>query len=225
MRKVIMVAVILAAVAFPAASHAQFTLGGRLGVGFAMGEVAGPADPGSGDTALEMGDWVAVRVPFQLDALFRVTPNLAIGGYAAWAPAAAGGDMADACDTGGASCTASVTRLGLQATWAFTPDKRAIPWAGVGFGYEWNTLEVEEGGFSIETTFKGWEFLNLQGGVDFKIGSGLFSLGPYASLSIGQYDEGEISGSFGSDSGDVPNTSMHQWFDVGIRGKFDFGAK
>ncbi|HEX9052257.1 MAG TPA: hypothetical protein VF841_17140 [Anaeromyxobacter sp.] len=164
---------------------------------------------------------MSVRVPMQIDAMFRLNPGFALGAYASVAPGVPGGDLSTNCDTGGITCTALVTRIGLQGTYSFRVATRVVPWVGAGFGYEWNSVKMEQGGYSVKTTFKGWEWLNVQGGVDFRIGR-IFSVGPYALLSFGQYDKGEVSGSFGTGSGSITSKTTHEWFDVGARAKFDF---
>jgi len=67
----------------------------------------------------------------------------------------------------------------------------------------------------LELSLSGFEFLNLQGGLDWKIG-GKFSLGPFAMLSIGQYSNAEIDG----DEAEI-DEAVHQWFQLGVRGRFD----
>jgi hypothetical protein len=198
MRKLLVLA---ALVVLPLSAQAQFTLGARLGYGFGMGDVGG---------TLSMGDWVKSQVPLQLDALYRVAPNVAVGAYFSRAFGQLGGDVNTACDMFGSDCSGRLTRLGAQATYSFAAQQMA-PWIGAGLGYEWNTLE--ENGVAL--TFKGFE-LNLQAGTDFKVNE-QFSVGPYLLLAVGQYSDATLDG---QDAGTV-DKKMHQWLNFGIRGKFD----
>ena len=61
------------------------------------------------------------------------------------------------------------------------------------------------------------EWLNLQAGVDF-LATPVLRFGPFVMLSLGRYDEGELTG-FGS--GSIDDKKMHQWFEIGVRGMFD----
>ncbi len=198
MRKLLMIGGVMAAVLVPTASSAQLTLGARVGYGFAMGDVGG---------TLSMSDWVKSQVPLQLDALVRLTPAFGVGGYFSYGF----GQTGDACDFPGADCTARVTRVGAQATWSFV-GMRFLPWIGAGIGYEWNKLD--DG--TEEATFKGWEYLNLQAGGDYKVSDQL-SVGPYVMFALGQYDEVDDGGA----SVSIPDKKMHEWLSFGLRGKLD----
>jgi len=62
----------------------------------------------------------------------------------------------------------------------------------------------------------GWEFANLQLGIDFALGS-VVKIGPWVSFSIGQY--GTVGGSSGGTglSGDITNKTIHEWIMGGVR--------
>jgi hypothetical protein len=208
MRKLLMVGAVTAALLLPTASHAQFTLGARVGYGFGIGDVA---DSPAG--ALQMSDWNEAQVPLQVDALFRLSPQLALGGYFSYGF----GQTGDVCDFPGADCDGRVTRVGVQGIYTLATTGSLAPWFGAGFGYEWNTIDD---GFD-EATFEGWEYLNLQAGGDFRVGP-RFWVGPYVMFSIGQYGDVETSGVSGDFDGSIPDKTLHQWLSFGLRGKFDF---
>ena len=204
MRKLLMVAVVAV---LPFAARAQLQLGARIGYGLAMGDLGG--DVGE---PLAMSDFQSSQIPLQLDVAYRLSEKLAVGGYFSYGFGSVGDAMDEDCRAFGVDCTASSMRAGAQVLYAFSPGKQWNPWAGAGLGYEWNTVEAG----SDEFVFKGWEYLNLQGGLDYKL-SEQFSAGPYLMLAIGQYDEAEILG----ESGDVPEKAMHSWLSFGVRGRFD----
>ncbi len=207
MRKLLTIGALIAAIALPTASRAGgFTLGLRLGYGASMGD----AYKGWG-----MSDYVGSQVPFQVDAMYRINPQLALGGYFSYGFAQPSGVGKDVCDSPGASCSISNLRVGVQGIYAFTQaSPKFVPWAGVGIGYEASSFDSGFGGGASDTT--GWEYVNLQGGLNFKL-SPLFGLGPYVMYSIGQY--GNIEGT------SIPEKGMHEWLSFGVMGKFDFSAK
>lgn len=243
MRKPFTLVAMLAAVALPTAAHAQFTLGFRLGYAPAMGDAykfKNTGDPTLEGTSAKMSDGVSWQIPLQLEAAYRITPQIAVGGYVSYGFSEGGPSFAstfagqDFCDLSGSGvsvdCSASDVRLGVQGTFAFTMvSPTFVPWAGVGFGWEWlrSKAEISGGGMSgsFEENLDGFEF-SLQGGGEWKIGR-VFALGPFLQYSIGQYSGGEIKMSgFGlpSESGkfsDLADKSLHEWLTIGVRGKFD----
>lgn len=219
MRKVLVLGAIAVAVLLPTASMAQFTLGARLGFAPAMGDAFKDATTGE---ASKMSDGVKSQIPFQLDAAYRVSKEVAIGAYFAYGFGQVGGLFKDDCDANGQDCSAHDVRLGLQAFYSFTQvSPQFVPWAGIGFGYEWGTAEASGGGLPDESlTFKGWEYLNLQLGGDYML-SPQFGIGPYIMFSIAQYSEAEIESGGFSISGDIEKKAVHEWLGFGVRGKFD----
>jgi hypothetical protein len=209
MRKALMLTLTAVALVTPAASRAQVTLGARVGYAFGIGDVF--AATGT-DPAMGMSEWTKGQIPFQLDGLFRLSEKVAVGAYLAYGIGQAG----DSCDYPGADCTARVTRLGAQGTYTFSTGGKFVPWAGVGIGYEWNSIEDA----GDKATFKGWEYLNLQLGGDVKLG-GKFSAGPYAMVSIGRYADVEVETSGIGLGVEIPDKSVHAWIGLGLRGKFD----
>lgn len=203
MRKLLMLGSLIALLT-PMASHAQVSLGLRLGYAPAMGDAAKEAP---------MKDIVKSQIPIQLDALYRITPDIAAGLYFSYGIAQLNSDMSDACDAAGVSCSASNMRLGLEGRYTFNSVKAPmVPWAGVGFGYEWSTIKGSMGGLSADATTTGLEFLNVQVGGDYRVND-QFSVGPYLQFSVGQFSsvEGES----------ITDKGIHQWLGFGIAGKFD----
>lgn len=218
MRRMSMLAAVLAAVVFPTASHAQFTLGLRLGYAPAMGDAYEEAG-----VASEMSDGVKSQIPIQVDAGYRVTPALTLGAYASYGFGQIGDDLGDTCDANGLDCSARSIRLGVQALYAFkNVSPQWAPWAGAGFGYEWASAKMELGGLEMTQSFSGFEFLNLQAGVDYAVNP-KFSVGPYLMYSLAQYSSGtiEMTGQPDVDVFDTADSAMHQWLHFGVRGQFD----
>jgi hypothetical protein len=205
-----------------------FELGARLGYGIPMGEIEENSD---------LSDSISGMIPLQLDLGYRVLPELSLGGYFMYGFGFAGDDLSDACDNLDdlpgvtADCSTHDLRLGIQAHYHFLPRKTLDPWLGLGVGYEWITFgtDISGGGreLDVSATGRGFEFLNLQGGLDFKVADGL-ALGPFLSFSIGQYSDSSASCSGNacaddSASEEIDSKALHQWLLLGIRGTFVIG--
>jgi len=200
MRKLLMLGAVLAAVVVPTASQAQFTLGARLGYGIPMGDVAKDA---------KLSDWAKGQIPIQLDAMYKLTPDISVGAYFSYAFGLLNSDISDFCDATNTDCSFSVWRAGIQGAYSFARvSPTFVPWLGVGIG--WENATADFGGGSFDTN--GFEFLNLQGGADYSVSKQL-AVGPYVQFSLGQFSK--------SDGEDIPDKAMHEWLSFGIRGKFD----
>jgi outer membrane protein len=204
MRKLLLAVAAMAVMAIPAVSNAQLQLGARLGYGFAMGEA---------EAGFDQGDFISGQIPFEIDLNYKLSKNLSVGGYFSYAYGMVGGTTSDGCDLGNLDCSASGMRAGLQLAYDFSPGASMDPWVGLGFGYEWATLSIED----QDLTVTGWEYVSFQVGADWTVAKG-FGLGPFASWSIGQY------GSFddGSGSVDIEDKGTHQLIQIGVRGLFSF---
>jgi hypothetical protein len=205
MRKYAMLAVALAALA-PAAASAQVSLGLRLGFAPAMGEAVKDGD---------MSDGVKSQIPVQLDAMYRLSPNLGVGGYFSYGVGQLGGSIADLCDAQDVDCSARNLRAGVQLHYALAAKGAWVPWGGVGAGYEWGTLSIGDGSVS----YRGFELLNLQLGGDYRVNEKL-SVGPYVQFSMGQYTNATIDDGNESVSDSIDEKGLHEWFGFGVRGSF-----
>jgi Outer membrane protein beta-barrel domain len=205
-----------------------FELGARTGYGIPLGKIDGDSD---------MSDGIKGMIPLQLDVGYRLNRAFSLGGYVMYGVGFVGDQTSQACERAravpgvSASCSARDLRLGLQVQYHFLPGKDLDPWLGAGFGYEWLTFafDISGGGQQqdVSSTGKGFEFINLQGGLDFKVAPGL-ALGPYLSLSVAQYGSASSSCSGNACSSaqetlDIPNKAAHQWLLLGVRGTFVFG--
>ena len=86
------------------------------------------------------------------------------------------------------------------------------PWIGLGSGYS----KVSVGSDSGTASLSGWEFANLQLGLDFALGSAV-KIGPWVSFSIGQYSSASGSTGSGGVTIDLQNKTTHEWFMGGVR--------
>jgi hypothetical protein len=205
MRKISLLVVALAALV-PAAAGAQVSLGLRLGFAPSMGDAVKDG---------KMSDGVKSQIPIQVDALYKLDKNLALGGYFSYGLGQLGGEIADLCDASGADCSATSMRAGVQLQYALDAKGAWVPWGGIGAGYEWGKLSMDPGSVS----YRGFEFLNLQVGGDYKVNE-RFSIGPYAQFSMGQYSNATMDDGTDSTSDSIDEKGIHEWFGVGLRGNF-----
>jgi hypothetical protein len=196
------------AVLIPAAAQAQWSLGARTGYAIPLGDADGTA---------KMSDTVSGQIPLQLDIGYRLAnTQLTLGGYFSYGFGSVAGTTQDLCDLNNVSCSSSSLRVGVQMLYALaTPQEPTQPWIGLGLGYDSITVSGVN-----DVTISGTEFLNFQGGMDWKVGA-TGSLGAFASFSLGQYSD--ISGS--GFSGTLADKKMHQWLTVGLRGSFGLGQQ
>jgi hypothetical protein len=169
---------------------------------------------GSAAQGTKLSDLVVGVVPTWLDLGYMVTPHLMLGLY---------GELATLPDF-----ETTRFRVGIQAQYHTVPLSWLDPWAGIAIGYE--SLKITETVFTgltseaeFSQTLKGMEFANLQGGVDFRFGS-MFGVGPFVSLSLGEYFSGSASlqgVAFGS-SGGIDHKALHEWLTLGVHAAVNF---
>ena len=175
----------------------KIRLGLRLGYAFAMG---------SSQEGTKMSDGTSGQVPIWIDAGYMVTPNIMLGLYGQY-----GFVLLKDCN----DCSAHDLRFGIQGQYHLAPAASMDPWLGLGVGYEILSTSQTAQGITVSGDVKGFEFLNLQGGADFKVADAL-TVGPFLSFSLGQYS----SISSGGLSADIDKTALHEWLTVGVKGTF-----
>ena len=186
----------------PAAARADWIVGVRSGYAFALGDR---------NASAPMSDLVPGQIPIQLDLGHRFG-KLTVGAYGSYGFGPVSGAAKTSCHDPGRECASTSLRVGGQAAYAFArPLEPMSPWIGLGAGYESITLEPE--------TVSGIEWLVLQGGFDWRFGTG-GSMGAFASLSFGTYTN--IEG--GGRSGALVDRRVHEWVTLGLRGTFAFGS-
>jgi outer membrane protein W len=207
MKKFTVACVAFAAVsAFAGTAAAEgLELGARLGYGIPMGDAVKDG---------KLSDGIKSQIPIWIDAGYRIDESLFAGLYMSYGIAQLKEDCPD-----GASCSATDIRVGLQGQYHLSPAESMDPWLGLGIGYEMAKLKVEAGGAEASTTYSGFEFLNLQGGLDFEAAEGV-GVGPFLSFSLGQYSKAKVETPAGSVDGDIEDKAMHQWLTLGVRGTF-----
>ena len=219
--KTVFASLVLAAVPSVAAAQSGAEIGVRTGYAFAAGHTGALAN--SNDQNL--GDWISGQWPIWVDAGYRFNPNWYLGGYVQYGFGFVNDDQQTGCRNANVDCSASDTRLGVMGRYHFVPAWQFSPWVGLGVGYEWTSLSVHESVLSTttDTSWSGFEFANIQVGADYQIAS-RFLLGPFLSLSFGQYRNTSTTISRGSSSStsdqDLAKESIHEWILIGVRAAF-----
>lgn len=207
----------------PRTPESGISIAVRAGYALPLGSATGAA----GD---DLSNSFSSMVPFQVDLGWRFNPYFYAGGFFQYGltTIASEAKASSGCDRNGVSCSSSDMRFGVDLVYTVLPYATVIPWAGLGAGYELTKLGASQGGQSIDVTFKGWEFVHLTAGADYRI-SPLFRVGPFVSLSFGQYqsfdtnlDQTTTPPSAGTNrTVDIQNKALHEWLQFGIKGTFD----
>ncbi|HET9038317.1 MAG TPA: hypothetical protein VFN45_19030 [Myxococcaceae bacterium] len=196
----------------PNATHFEVAL--RVGIGVPLGS----AYQTTGGTEVSLSDWSSITIPVQLDLGVRLGGSWFLGGYFSYgfAGSAKVAFPTFTCGTGDVSCSPKTLRFGGQVHWHVLGNVATDPWIGLGSGYEKVSIGVSGGGSDASLDISGWEFANLQLGIDFALGSAV-KIGPWVSFSVGQYSSaGGSSGGSGL-SAEITNKTMHEWLMGGVR--------
>jgi len=213
---------LLAALAVPAAAFAQapyyyppqrrdqgLNLGARIGYGAPWGDLS--SDVGS------VGSFVPGKIPIWLELGYRLNRVFSINLYGELSPAWVDSTYC----VPGFECGASNFRLGVDMQFHLGAHQPVDPWFGVGIGLEWLNARYFDGanGASAHETWSGWEFPLLEAGLDLAA-SPNFSIGPYVSLSIGQYTQYTLDELGTSTSYGIGSPAYHGWLQIGVKGTF-----
>jgi len=196
-----------------------FEAGLRVGYAVPLGHLVGGDDD---DAALDRA--IEGAIPIWVDLGYRVMPELFVGLYGQYGFGFPGDTFGNRCDANpDASCWASMLRLGLEVHYHPVPRSVANPWVGLGLGYEWLTIGIEQSDDELSLTVHGFELLNLQAGLDFKVTDN-FYLGPALTFSLGQYSD--VSTDCAGDATDcdedpeIEEKAIHEWLVLAVRGAY-----
>jgi hypothetical protein len=80
-------------------------------------------------------------------------------------------------------------------------------------------------------SYRGFNFLHAQAGVEHPLFDSALRVGPFVALSVGEYSHLDVTVRRGGNLRDitaseaVPREAAHLWFTFGLRGQLDFGEK
>jgi hypothetical protein len=186
-------------------------IGARVGYGIPLGEAA---------RDLPMRDALAAKVELQLDGGYRLRDWFYLGGYVAYAYGAGSPRSRLFCPAPTTTqpgrepdCRMRDIRFGANAHFHIAPRGPIDPWIGLGFGYEVLTRQEDN------TSLRGWEFLNLQGGVDVALGTELL-VGPFFAASFARYTLTAWTTQYFERIATIPAPADHVWITAGLRAAF-----
>jgi hypothetical protein len=188
-----------------------FDFGARLGYALPFGNTDGDD---------KLSDGVSGAVPVVLEVGYRLNANFTVGALFQYGIAQVKSNDTTGCNASGVDCSGSVIRLGVEGIYNLDLDAPLRPWVGISTGYEWFGITASAGGQSASASAKGFEFVTLHAGGDYRM-SPNFALGPFVSFSLAQYGSAtiELPGS-GSATMDLTDKKMHEWLQLGVRGRF-----
>jgi hypothetical protein len=196
-----------------------FELGVRTGYAFSAGHLGAPPD-GMDE---HVGDYVSGQWPFWIDAGYRLDHSLYLGAFFQYGVGFVNDDRQDYCRNANVDCSASDVRFGVMGRYHFSPVRQASPWLGYGLGWEWGSFSSHQsliGSTNTEYTWSGWEYANLQVGVDFQLPHRAV-IAPFISFSLGEFNNLTTTVKGGSTTTttnqDLAKTSLHEWIFIGVR--------
>lgn len=193
--------------------YASFGIGGL----FLSGDAGRNVPIGGVPTNVAMSDsFQSPQLDINMEGGLRLNPHLALGLYVDVGVGDPSSNVRaePACAAAGASCTASTGRVGILLRHTFQPAAYSTPWLGVGTGYEWGDVTIQNGygGSNQYFSYTGWEMLRLMGGVDLRTNP-IFGVGLYGGVSVGRYNrykDAAVDASLGRDA-------FHTMVEAGLR--------
>ena len=220
MRRIGGVLAVAAGLLLAGPARAQLSLDVKAGYAMPVGELAKFGEP---HYTGSLKNYVSGAVPLELAARWRFSPNFSAGIYGQYDPAF----VASRFCTTVMTCSGSDSRLGVEAVYAFLPDRTFNPWVSLGTGWEWTHFDVTSGASNVNLTYSGWEYFNVQVGVDWNV-SRTFAFGPYVGFFGGSYSARSGTNTFVQ--GGTPVTedwtgaidssyrAFHGWLQFGLKG-------
>ena len=193
-------------------AEAQVAIDLKVGYGLPTGDVL---TFGGSDFYGPMNDIWSGEIPIEVAGRYRFSPRFSAGIYFQYDPAMVASRL---CATG-MTCSGSDMRAGVEAVYGFLPDGFLNPWVSVGTGWQWTRFSLATGTQSAALTFSGWEYFNVQGGLDFNL-SRTFAVGPYLGYFGGSYTSvsSSLNGVGGSSAIDSEFRAFHGWIQFGAKG-------
>ncbi len=212
MRRILGAVAVAAALGLAPSARAQVSLDLKVGYGLPLGDVV---TIGAGDFFGPMKNIWSGEVPLEVAGRYRFSPSFSAGVYFQYDPAFVAGRLCAA----GMTCSAYDMRVGVEAVYGFLPEKFLNPWVSLGTGWEWTRFSIATPTDSAAITFSGWEYVNVQAGLDFNL-SRTFAVGPWIGWFGGTYSSASSSVSGLSTSGSIDSNfrSFHSWVQFGAKG-------
>jgi hypothetical protein len=170
----------------------------------------------NGRSVTHLSDLETASVPIGIDAGYRFNKRVYVGGTLAWG-AGVSPNSHSTCP-GADSCFRQNAELLVDARFYLAPEAKSGWWLAFGAGWEVAAFSEGNAATTVTTTLTGPVLANFQLGLDVR--NGLFDLGPYLGLAIGEFLSQGTNPSATPVSTWIPNPGVHGWLSLGVRGSY-----
>lgn len=170
---------------------------------------------GFGKLGGEMGnleDVASAGGAVEVDASYRIIPNLSVGLYGTFSQSAKGDLVASSTDIYG-------TSAGVQAAWHFRPATSVDPFVNLGTGWRGLWLNPSTG---KTTSLQGFELARLQVGVDYRVSEDI-AIAPVIGGSLNMFVSEDSP--MTQDYTEIQTKKVNFTGFAGLAGRFDLGGK
>ncbi|HTQ43034.1 MAG TPA: hypothetical protein VMI75_09795 [Polyangiaceae bacterium] len=195
----------------PLPAERGLQLGVRLGYALPGGPLSNSASLNTSMSHLE-----TASVPIGIDAGYRLSPHVYLGGTLAWG-AGLPPNTAGTCPTN-ASCFRQDAQLRAEARYYFIPERRVSWWASIGTGWEVAAFSESAQSRSATATLTGPVLVDFQLGFDVRRRA--LGIGPYLGLSLAEFLTHGLSPAETPEPTWIDSPSPHVWFTLGLRGAY-----
>jgi hypothetical protein len=178
-------------------------------IGVATGYSQGGGDLGGNLAALD--DVAGPGGAVEIDAGYRIIPNLSIGAYGTLSTFQKSDQLADGTNLIGATA-------GIQAVGHLRPAMSVDPWVSLGTGWKGLWLAPDTG---KNTSLQGFELARLQVGVDYRVSKDV-AIAPVVGGSLGLYVSQDSP--MTTEYTEIQDKKVNFTGFAGISGRFDVGG-
>jgi hypothetical protein len=194
----------------PLPAQRGLQLGARVGYALPEGVLSDDSSLNTSISRLE-----TASVPIGIDAGYRLSPRVYLGGTIAWGPGFAP-NTPGTCPAS-ASCFRQDAQVRAEVRYYFAPERRVAWWASFGAGWELAAFSQSAQGSGVTSTLTG-PLGDLEVGFDMRRGAR--AIGPYVGMSWGEFLTHGLSPAQTPVPTWIDNPSMHVWFTVGLKGAY-----
>ena len=201
--------------ALPAQAQDEYDSGlGELSLNAGFALPLGNATGGTNSTS--MSDAINFAIPFGIQLGYRIGGVVFVGGTFTYGPfGSPSSSSIAACGQSGVSCHSSFVRGGFSVQWHPLGSRGTDPYLGVGLGYEWLNISVNNNGASSSGQYSGFNWVDIPVGVDFRLSKAV-RFGPFVDFTLGEYRTETVS-SPSTISGNISPKALHFWLSFGLR--------
>jgi Outer membrane protein beta-barrel domain len=183
-----------------------------LNAGFALplGNATG------GNNSVSMSNVINFAVPFGAQVGYRIAGVVFVGLTFTYGPfGSPSSNLYPPCAESGVSCHSSFVRGGFSVQWHPLGSRGFDPYVGVGLGYEWLNITINNNGLSASAQYSGFNWGDIPVGIDFRLSKAV-RFGPFIDFTLGEYRTGTISEP-STIGGTISPRALHFWLSFGVR--------